>query len=88
MGEMVFNTLFSFKRLLVEVRRIANALEVIALHYARLDNRMWNPRKGAIKVAGPKEEPELLHTVDEDILFRQYQDMQKFMGDGYGEEDN
>jgi hypothetical protein len=80
----MFKGLVGVMRVAVELRRIANALEVIALHYARLDGRMWNPRKGSINVAGRQEDPELMHTDDAHMLVQQLRDEQEFMGAGYG----
>lgn len=83
----MFKGLSGVMRVAVEMRRIANALEVIALYHARLDGRMWNPRKGAISVAGRQEEPELMHTDDAQMLVQQMRDEQEFMGAGYGREE-
>lgn len=83
----MFKGLGGIFRVAVELRRIANAMEVIALHYARLDGRMWNPRRGAISATGTQEEPELLHTDDAQMLVQQMRDEQDFMGNGLREED-
>ncbi len=83
----MFKGLTGMMRAAVELRRIANALEVIALHHARLDGRMWNPRKGAISATGQQEEPELLHTDDAQMLVQQLRDEQDFMGNGFREDE-
>lgn len=81
----MLKTLFGLKRLLVELRRIANALEVIALHFAKLDGRMWAPGR-KLRIDTSKEESELLGTRDEDMLVRELREYEDFTGGGYGEE--
>lgn len=66
-----------------ELRRIRRALEVIALHFAALDNRMWGPDE-QVSSEGD-EEAELLHTDDAHILVDRLKREQEFMGTGYGE---
>lgn len=81
---------FSDRRALVELRRIADSLEVIALYAARLDGRMWNPKSSSRRVRLvarlDKEDAELLHTVDEEIRVRQLQDEMDFMSQGVPKE--
>lgn len=81
----MFKGVFGLKRLLVELRRIANAMEVIALYCARLDGRMWTPTKGQAVGRSNGEDAEVLHTSDEEMLVRQLRDQDEFQGQGWNE---
>lgn len=86
----LFKDGFGFKRLLVELRRIANALEVIALYHAKLDGRMWTPSFGRIVERHDRksgESAEILHTNDEDMLVHQLRDQAEFQNQGWGEDE-
>jgi hypothetical protein len=74
---------FGDKRLLVELRRIANAAEIIAQHYAKVDGRMWNPRP--VRSEKSTEEAEVLHTYDEEMLVQQLLRETELMGKGWQE---
>ncbi len=83
----MFKLPFGLKRLLVELRRIANALEVIALYHAKKDGRMWNPRRGPLSLGGSSEKDELLHTNDDEMRIQQLRDAQEFRAEGWGDDE-
>lgn len=78
---------FSGKRALVELRRIANALEVVALHFAKLDGRMWTPTAGkrALRGWASGEEAELLHSSDAEYARLERLEREKFESGGWSE---
>jgi hypothetical protein len=77
----VFDSLKLDKDSQIQLVRIANSLEFIALWVARSNNIMWNPSLTSPPPMGEDgEEPELLHTTDEDMLAQRAHDYNDLMG--------
>lgn len=69
--------MFKFRRMLVLLGRIASALEIIALHYAKEDGRMWSPGSSPKKFFD-KDEAELLTTENVNMLVQELKDAERF----------
>ena len=72
---------------LKELIRIRKALEIIALHYARIDNRMWSPDGDERVKVGLEEEAELLHTRDEEMKELQELKLKRQFTQGFKEDE-
>ena len=66
----LFKSIRPLVQIAVELRRIATVMEYFAIGDARANNRMFIPKKKGWKF-NEKDESELLHTNDIEILKRQ-----------------
>lgn len=78
--------MFAERKMLLQLTRIADSMELIATWVARTNNLQWTPRssRAAAKAArsGGDEEAELMTTRDEDILALELQEWNEFAGKG------
>lgn len=81
----MFNLKGKDGELLKELRGIRRALEVIALHFGRQDNRLFS-LDSEQRVIEKSEDLDYFITDDADMLVRELKNAEKFKAEGFGKD--
>lgn len=72
-------------QVVAEMKRIRVALEIIALHFAKADGRMWHPEPVSLPVGAEDEVAEVLHTDDAELSAALMKEQERFQYGGWQE---